>query len=342
MHGVMLSATLPVVGACLGYYQLSLGAKRAKEDVPGCSIGKYTAVSSIMLAVCVMYGFVGAAIIIDGLGKEPAVAGNSALVAGLINGACSAISAVGQGYVSSKAVQAGARQPKIFVGFTLVLIYIEAFALYGLIVSIVSVSVAQKVQLDIASEAVIPFASVFLLATLGGVVGSTASGVAIMDVAVELPELMMKSMLPVVFNGVTGIYGLISAIVDTQPWPPKGNDSAAGILYLMSSVGLAYYGYHGVRALPGNPGSGMVNMILKLISSQSIGLCGLIYGLLVHGSRAGLNSVDVTGSLEPVTLFGKGLATLPAFHVLVLVFLPMLFAFCGAQRQHRLEAPLLA
>ena len=108
----------------------------------GCSIDRHTVVSSIMLAVCTLYGFVGAAVILADLGKDPALPANSACAAGLVNGLSSAISAIGQGYFSARAVEAGARQPRSFVAFVLILIYIEAFALYGLVVSLVIGGVA--------------------------------------------------------------------------------------------------------------------------------------------------------------------------------------------------------
>ncbi|CAE7949301.1 VAP, partial [Symbiodinium sp. KB8] len=284
MKGALFSAVLPLLGASAGYYQLLEGVKKAEAEVPGCDgeISKYTAVSSIMLAVCAVYGFVGAFVISTDLAKEPALPENSAFAAGLVNGLASAMSAVGQGFFAAKAVEAGARsrQTSSFAAFVLILIYIEAFALYGLVDSLVIGGVALESQVDIHPGTVMPFTSVFLLATLGGVVGSAVSGYAIMEIVPTRPDLAMKAMIPVVFNGVTGIYGLINGVVDTQPWPPTANDWAAGLLYLLSSVGLSYYGYTGVKALLG-PHS-LIEVIGKLTLSQSVGLLGLIYGLLKH------------------------------------------------------------
>ena len=50
------------------------------------------------------------------------------------------------------------------------MIYIEAFALYGLVDSLVIGGIALESQVDIHPGTVMPFTSVFLLATLGGVV----------------------------------------------------------------------------------------------------------------------------------------------------------------------------
>ncbi|CAJ1385082.1 unnamed protein product [Effrenium voratum] len=344
MKGIVLSVALPLAGVGIGFYKLSAGVKQAKSEVPACSISQYIIVSSIMLVVCAVYGFVGAAVIHNDLGKEPALPGNSALAVGLVNGCASGISAVGQGYFAGKAVQTGARQPRVFTGFVLILIYIEAFALYGLCLSLLCGGFAPGRE-DISPGAVIPFASVFLFATLGGVVGSTASGYAILDVGLERPDLIMLAMLPVVFNGVTGIYGLINAVVDARTWPPSGEDSAAGVLYLLSSVGLAYFGYTCVKALPGNPGS-LVSMILKLIISQSIGLAGLIYALFTHGTWSkGIDAIDAKSA--PLSL-AEGLAAHKPETCLALTLFASAAALAaladalGTSRNHRLQEALLA
>ena len=75
MKGALFSAVLPLLGASAGYYQLLEGVKKAEAEVPGCDgeISKYTAVSSIMLAVCAVYGFVGAFVISTDLAKDPGV-----------------------------------------------------------------------------------------------------------------------------------------------------------------------------------------------------------------------------------------------------------------------------
>jgi len=340
MKGVLFSAALPLLGASAGYYQLLAGVKKARAEVPGCDgdISKYTAVSSIMLAVCAVYGFVGAFVISTDLVKEPALPENSAFAAGLVNGLASAISALGQGYFASKAVEAGARQASAFVAFVLILIYIEAFALYGLVDSLVIGGIALESQVDIHPGTVMPFTSVFLLATLGGVVGSAVSGHAIMEIIPMRPDLAMKSMLPVVFNGVTGIYGLINGVVDTQPWPPSGSDWAAGLLYLLSSFGLSYYGYTCVKALLG-PHS-FIEIIGKLTLSQSVGLMGLIYGLLKHSKV-----IELT--YGPVSLVASGLQQhqAEAFVAALLFLVPLGAALCAVavrRRQTPLEASFLA
>jgi len=67
-----------------------------------------------------------------------------------------------------------------------------------------------------------------MLNNLGGnltlvITRSTAPGVGIASMGVMRPELVMKSIVPVVMAGVLGIYGLIIAvIISTGVVPPGG------------------------------------------------------------------------------------------------------------------------
>merc|ERR1719401_1458585 len=164
----------------------------------------------------------------------------------------------------------------------LVLIFIVAIASYGLMVGIMCITQAQKSGIDIRSYHVVPFVSVSILAFLGSTIGSVASGIAIMQLGIMRPDLVMRSMIPVVMNGTTGIYGLIEASIeinagDGKLWPPKGSDCIAGIFYLVSSLCLGYVGYHGVIKLEQDPRRQFVQMVTRLIGCQSIGLMGIIF-----------------------------------------------------------------
>lgn len=291
-----------------------------------------------MISVLVLYGFVGA-FVIEKNSASKAV--NASLAAGLINGLTAACSAIGLGFFGSSGIRHGAGQPQLFVCFVLILIYIEAFALYGLIEAIELVAKA-KGGIDINAEAVVSFLSVTVLANVGGVAGSVLSGIAIMEVGSEQPGLVMKIMPPVIFNGVTGIYGLLSASVDTVPWPAKGNDSVVGVFYLVSSFALANVGYHGVKAV--GAGGSLVTMNIKLVFGQSIGLLGLIIGLFKHG-RAGTDVPDLTA--QPYNLMSTDVTLhepFPAISVLVsFVFLLLVVGTCfhNSRQQRTLQSPLL-
>lgn len=341
--GMMVSAGAPVLGALYGaWYFYTKGVRKAREDFPipqaQAALSKYLLVTMFMIFVCALYGFVGALVINTNLSKDPVfVPGNAAHAAGLINGAACFFTAIALGYFGATAVRCGLEQPRLFVAYVLINIYIEAFALYGLILALVTVAKASATKVDLAPDVAVPFAIVDILANYGGIIGSVLPGYAIMQVGVVRPDLVMKCMIPVVMSGVTGIYGLISCIVEAGTWPPAGENQLAGLLYIVSSVIIAYVGYHGVRGMEEDP-STFVGMVVKLINGQSVGLAGLVYSLVVTGSRKRAVGDDGAPSdsatMAPTTLLAKGLVGGSPVFGLALLSLPLLFAFLlGARRR---------
>merc|ERR1712138_202793 len=63
--------------------------------------------------------------------------GFSALSAGLCCGLAGLAAGIAIGIVGDAGVRANARQPKLFVGIILILIFAEALGLYGLIVALI-------------------------------------------------------------------------------------------------------------------------------------------------------------------------------------------------------------
>ena len=55
-----------------------------------------------------------------------------------------------------------------------------------------------------------------VFANLGSAYGTAKSGVGIVSVAVLKPDLIFKSIIPVVMAGVLGMYGMIIAILMKQ------------------------------------------------------------------------------------------------------------------------------
>merc|ERR1719161_3067231 len=106
------------------------------------------------------------------------------------------------------------------------------------------------------------------------------------------PDMVMRSIIPVVMAGFLGIYGLItSVIINGKLDPPDTYSQYSGYAYLgagltvgMSSLaaGLAIgiVGDAGVRANAQQPRL-FVGMILILIFAEALGLYGLIVGLVV-------------------------------------------------------------
>merc|ERR1719178_174441 len=123
------------------------------------------------------------------------------------------------------------------------------------------------------------------------------------------PDLVMRSIIPVVMAGVLGIYGLITAVIINGKMAEAGKYSAysgyahfgAGLTVGMSSLaaGLAIgiVGDAGVRANAQQPRL-FVGMILILIFAEALGLYGLIVGLVV-ASTASVKGTDLCTSFKP-------------------------------------------
>merc|ERR1711874_86350 len=131
-----------------------------------------------------------------------------------------------------------------------------------------------------------------VFSNLGAAYGTAKSGVGISSMGVMRPDMVMRSIIPVVMAGVLGIYGLITAvIINGKLDKPKVYSSysdyahlAAGLTVGMSSLaaGLAIgiVGDAGVRANAQQPRL-FVGIILILIFAEALGLYGLIVGLVV-------------------------------------------------------------
>ena len=52
-----------------------------------------------------------------------------------------------------------------------------------------------------------------MLANLGAAYGTAKSGVGIANLGIMRPDMVMRSLIPVVMAGVLGIYGLITAVI---------------------------------------------------------------------------------------------------------------------------------
>merc|ERR1712224_733993 len=133
-------------------------------------------------------------------------------------------------------------------------------------------------------------------------------GVGITSMGVMRPDLVMRSIIPVVMAGVLGIYGLITAVIINGKLDPPDQYSqysgyahlGAGLTVGMSSLaaGLAIgiVGDAGVRANAQQPRL-YVGMILILIFAEALGLYGLIVGLVV-ASTASVKGTDLCTSFK--------------------------------------------
>ncbi|CAD6244479.1 GSCOCG00013363001-RA-CDS [Cotesia congregata] len=136
-------------------------------------------------------------------------------------------------------------------------------------------------------------ASAVILSSLGAAYGTAKSGTGIAAMSVMRPELIMKSILPVVMAGVLAIYGLVIAILITQDIkkPSAGyslyqafmhlsGGLAVGFCGLAAGFAIGIVGDAGVRGVAQQPRL-FVGMILILIFAEVLGLYGLIVGLFL-------------------------------------------------------------
>nr|CAB3463604.1 unnamed protein product [Digitaria exilis] len=140
-------------------------------------------------------------------------------------------------------------------------------------------------------------AAALVFSCMGAAYGTAKSGVGVASMGVMRPELVMKSIVPVVMAGVLGIYGLIIAVIISTGINPKAKPYYLFDGYAHLSSGLAC-GLAGLAAgmaigIVGDAGQPklFVGMILILIFAEALALYGLIVGIILS-SRAGQSRAD--------------------------------------------------
>ena len=129
----------------------------------------------------------------------------------------------------------------------------------------------------------------------GAAYGTAKAGAGISLMGHMRPELVMKSILPVVMAGVIGIYGLIVAVLIVNGIPEPGDGErysfqdafkhlAAGLSVGFSGIGAGYaiglVGDVGARATGLQPKL-FVPLVLIMIFAEALALYGLIVGLIL-------------------------------------------------------------
>merc|ERR1711968_356043 len=133
-----------LVFACLGaaYGTAKSGVGVANMGVMHSDMVMKSIIPIIMAGVLGIYGLIVAVLLGSGItGTEAygyaSYSGYSALAAGLCCGMAGLSAGIAIGIVGDAGVRANARQPKLFVGVILILIFAEALGLYGLIVALI-------------------------------------------------------------------------------------------------------------------------------------------------------------------------------------------------------------
>ena len=135
-----------------------------------------------------------------------------------------------------------------------------------------------------------------VFSALGAAYGTAKSGTGIAAMSVMRPELIMKSIIPVVMPGIIAIYGLVVAVLIGSSIQATDYKAAKAYLHLGAglSVGLSglaagfaigIVGDAGVRGTAQQPRL-FVGMILILIFAEVLGLYGLIVALIMYSKAA--------------------------------------------------------
>ncbi|GAB66876.1 vacuolar ATP synthetase [Plasmodium cynomolgi strain B] len=131
-----------------------------------------------------------------------------------------------------------------------------------------------------------------IFSNLGAAYGTAKSGVGVCSVGVMRPDLIMKSILPVVMAGVLGIYGIIMSILIYGKMAPAAEYSTfsgythlssgliVGLSSLAAGLAIGIVGDAGVRA-NAQQNRLFIGMILILVFSETLALYGLIIGIYI-------------------------------------------------------------
>uniref|UniRef100_A0A915D249 V-type proton ATPase proteolipid subunit n=1 Tax=Ditylenchus dipsaci TaxID=166011 RepID=A0A915D249_9BILA len=116
-----------------------------------------------------------------------------------------------------------------------------------------------------------------IFTVFGAAYGTARSAVGICSMGVMRPELIMKSVIPVIMAGIIGIYGLVVAMVKVFT-----SCSWLDLWSVWIGCWLCYWivGDAGVRGTAQQPRL-FVGMILILIFSEVLGLYGMIVALIL-------------------------------------------------------------
>lgn len=143
--------------------------------------------------------------------------------------------------------------------------------------------------------------SAMVFSALGAAYGTAKSGTGIAAMSVMRPELIMKSIIPVVMAGIIAIYGLVvAALIAGNIKAPGGANGyrlfdgfihlgaglSVGLSGLAAGFAIGVVGDAGVRGTAQQPRL-FVGMILILIFAEVLGLYGLIVALVLTSKASG-------------------------------------------------------
>ncbi|CAH7685776.1 hypothetical protein PPACK8108_LOCUS20352 [Phakopsora pachyrhizi] len=136
-------------------------------------------------------------------------------------------------------------------------------------------------------------ASSMIFSTVGAAYGTAKAGIGITGLGIMKPDLVMKSLIPVVMAGIIAVYGLVVAVLIIGGMDPsKPYSLFAGFIHLGAGISCGLTGLaagHAIgligdscaRAFVFQPRI-FVSMVLMLIFAEVIGLYGLIIALILN------------------------------------------------------------
>jgi len=142
-------------------------------------------------------------------------------------------------------------------------------------------------------------ASAMVFSTVGAALGTSKAGIGIAGIGTFKPELIMKSLIPVVMSGIIAVYGLVVSVLIAGNLSPRvdyplfagfvhlGAGLACGFTGLAAGYAIGFVGDSCVRAYV-YESKVFVTMVLILIFAEVLGLYGLIVALIMNTKATGL------------------------------------------------------
>ncbi|GAA5903066.1 hypothetical protein JCM5296_001728 [Sporobolomyces johnsonii] len=136
-------------------------------------------------------------------------------------------------------------------------------------------------------------AAAMIFSTIGAAYGTAKAGIGITGMGTLRPELIMKSLIPVVMAGIIAVYGLVVSVLIVGSLSPDDPYSLyAGFIHLAAGLSCGLTGLAAGHAI-GIVGDAcaraymyqsrvFVAMVLMLIFAEVIGLYGLIVALILN------------------------------------------------------------
>jgi len=136
-------------------------------------------------------------------------------------------------------------------------------------------------------------ASAMIFSTVGAAFGTSKAGIGIAGLGQFKPELIMKSLIPVVMSGIIAVYGLVVSVLIAGNLDPSqdyslysgfvhlGAGLACGSTGIAAGYAIGIVGDSCVRAYVRET-KVFVVMVLILIFAEVLGLYGLIVALIMN------------------------------------------------------------